>query len=740
MTRRAMVYGHVDLNLIDGSAIWVQGIVQTLSNAGCQVDLVLKAPIKTDRLTAPLAALPNVTLVKPFEDALLPELANGKSNGLTPPQVSQVLKALDTKAPYDLVVVRGLPAVSRLVADDVATGRLWTYLTDVPQSVVEATPEAVSQLTAIAKASRFLLCQTEELRGFFEGLVPEACGRSVLFPPVAPEVTGVESPPPPSADSTLKLVYTGKYAPRWNTLEMAALPEQLAARGVNAELHMVGDKVHDDPKDPTYKERMQSALESGKGVVWHGGQPREKAMQLAGAAHVGLSWRDADLDDSLELSTKVLEYGVLGLPAVLNRTPMHERLLGPDYPLFVDGIGADGPDHGLAEVVGLIAGVATDPARYALARERTGAAAAQHTMTKATERMSTLLERAFPSARPNLPAAGARPLRVVVAGHDMKFFTRIADYLAALPGVELRMDNWETLGRHDKERSRELLDWADVIICEWCGGNAIWYSKHKRSNQRLIIRLHRFELFTNYVKQVKIRNVDTVVCVNRHYADLTAQITRWPTEKIVVVPNWVDGAQLDRPKLTGAQFHLGMIGIAPARKRMDLALDVLSELRRDDKRFHLFVKSKQAWDYWWVWKQPAERAHVDDLMRRIRTDPNLRDAVVFDGFGPDVPAWLRGIGWVLSTSDDESFHLSPAEGMASGAVPAVLPWPGARTVYAEEWVHDSAAAIAAEIRTVTAEGTWEDRRAEAQRQVTAAFDLPVVCGTFADLLTGAPKS
>ena len=37
---------------------------------------------------------------------------------------------------------------------------------------------------------------------------------------------------------------------------------------------------------------------------------------------------------------------------------------------------------------------------------------------------------------------------------------------------------------------------------------------------------------------------------------------------------------------------------------------------------------------------------------------------------------LRGVDWVLSTSDDESFHLSPAEGMASGAVPAVLPWPG----------------------------------------------------------------
>ena len=30
---------------------------------------------------------------------------------------------------------------------------------------------------------------------------------------------------------------------------------------------------------------------------------------------------------------------------------------------------------------------------------------------------------------------------------------------------------------HDPEQSRELVDWADVVICEWCGPNAVWYSE-----------------------------------------------------------------------------------------------------------------------------------------------------------------------------------------------------------------------------------------------------------------------
>ena len=56
MTTRALVYGDIDLNLIDGSAIWLQSVTQALARAGCAVTLVLKAPVRTSRLIAPLLA------------------------------------------------------------------------------------------------------------------------------------------------------------------------------------------------------------------------------------------------------------------------------------------------------------------------------------------------------------------------------------------------------------------------------------------------------------------------------------------------------------------------------------------------------------------------------------------------------------------------------------------------------------------------------------------------------------
>ena len=369
------------------------------------------------------------------------------------------------------------------------------------------------------------------------------------------------------------MVYTGKFAPLWNTLEMTQLPARLGALGVAAELHMVGDKVHEVPKDPSYADRMTRALESTPGVVWHGGMPRQDAMRTSAAMDIGLSWRDPSMDGSLELSTKVLEFGALDVPVVLNRTQMHEDLYGIDYPLFVQGED---------DVVDAVATVAQDPELYAVARRRCREVSSRFSMDAAVVRMHSHLERTFPKGVDVAPGLGgrSRPLRVGIASHDLKFFSRMLDYLRALPEVEVRLDEWSALTVNDPASSEALLEWADVIIAEWCGPVAVWYSERKRPGQRLIVRLHRFELDGPWLKDVVIDNIDQLVCVSPWYAQLTAQRTGWPVHKIVVLPNWVDAEQMDRPKLDGAEFHLGMIGIAPMRKRLDLGLDVLEALRR----------------------------------------------------------------------------------------------------------------------------------------------------------------
>jgi glycosyltransferase involved in cell wall biosynthesis len=719
LTTRALVYGDVDLNLIDGSAIWLQSVTQALARAGCAVTLVLKAPVRTGRLIAPLLAEPGVTVRRPFEEHLLE--GSGVPGPVAAAAAPELLARLDAEAPHDLVVLRGRAVTAAAAKSDAFTGRLWPYLTDVPQSVPGLTPEAAEELGMIASAARYLLCQTEELRCFLEGSIPAACGKCVLLPPILADI-----PAPRDAatvlgsGSPLRLVYSGKFAPRWNTLEMTELPGLLAARGVAAELHMIGDKIHNAPGD--YQQRMRAAL-GATGVTWHGGQSREDALRLAASCDIGLSWRHPELDASLELSTKVLEYGAIALPVILNRTPMHEGLLGADYPLFAAS---------LTDVVDVAVAAAADPRLYRQAADRTSRAAEQFTLDRAAARLRGYLTRALPAK--GTVTAGEK-LKVVVAGHDLKFFTPLLDYLRLQPDLEVRLDKWAALGKHDAGASRELAGWADVVVCEWCGPNAVWYSRHKRRGSRLLVRLHRFELTSPYPAQVKIGAVSQVICVSRHYARLTREQTGWPEAKVVTVPNAIDVAQLDRPKLDGARFHLGLIGIVPSRKRLDLALDVLAELRREDERYLLFIKSGMPWEHWWVWQNPAEREHYASALRRVQRSPLLRGAVVFDDAGPDVAAWLRRVGFVLSTSDDESFHVAPAEGMASRAVPVLRHWPGAETIYDMRWIHQNPADMAAAIAALGDEAAWRRAGDEAHAQASAAFNLPGVCEAWRGLLT-----
>ncbi|MFE6281996.1 glycosyltransferase [Streptomyces sp. NPDC057877] len=724
-TLNALVYGDVDLNLIDGSAVWAQSTVQALSRAGCRTRLVLKAPVHTGRLIDPLAGLPGVTVVRPYEERLLPGQGD---RPLSPVQASRVLAGLDEEEPCDLLVLRGRRLVARMVADGDFEGRIWAYLTDIPQSAADMTEEARADLTRIAESCGRLLCQTEELRGLLETWVPEAVGKCLLSPPAVPEpdfdVPGHARPHDP-----FRLVYTGKFAPLWNTLPMTRLPALLAERGVRAELHTVGDKVHDDPARPEFHAAMTRALATTPGVQHHGGQPREEAMRLAADCDLGLGWREPALDASLELSTKVLEFGALGLPVVLNRTPAHEALLGADYPLYVPG------RAGLDDAVDAVARAVHDPKARQLAAGRCRDAAARYTLQVAADRWRAQLDQAFPSA-PAAVTARPRPLRVGVAGHDLKFLTRILDHFRTLPGLDVRVDAWAALARHDPAVSRELADWADVVIVEWCGPAAVWYSRHKRPGSRLIVRLHRFELDADWPGQVDIDAVDRVICVSPSYARRTVERTGWPEAKVTVVPNWVDTDQLDRPKAPGARFRLGMIGIAPSRKRLDLGLDVLETLRAHDRRWHLSVKSKPPWEYWWIWNKPEERAHYDAVLRRLQTSPLLAGAVVFDDFGADVAAWLRRIGHVLSTSDDESFHLAPAEGMASAAVPALLPWPGADEIYDRRWIHQDPHTVAASLADLTEE-TWREAGTLARTQVRERYSLTRVARDWTELLLPA---
>ncbi|ODU66949.1 MAG: hypothetical protein ABT16_00250 [Rhodanobacter sp. SCN 65-17] len=273
-------------------------------------------------------------------------------------------------------------------------------------------------------------------------------------------------------------------------------------------------------------------------------------------------------------------------------------------------------------------------------------------------------------------------IRVGVAGHDLKFWMPLQDALEATGHFEFRHDLWGGHETHDEASSKALLAWADVLVAEWALGNAVYYSKNKRPNQRLFVRLHQQERRTQSPAHIDYRNVEKMIFVGPHILQDCVEKFPIPKEICTVIANFVDVSRYDHPKLGGTDYTLGMIGINPAMKRLDLAVDTLEILSGKDDRYTLRVKGRNPASIGWLWARTAEREYYTDLYHRINSGA-LRHRVIFDPAGPDVQHWLKMVGCILSPSDFESFHMALAEGAASGALPVVWNWEGAGQLYPE---------------------------------------------------------
>ncbi|MBW3606279.1 MAG: glycosyltransferase family 4 protein [Actinobacteria bacterium] len=704
---RIAVYGDVNLNIIDGSSIWLTSLVQVLHRIDrTQVTVLRKAPVRRDLVAAELTGLPRVELIDPPSRA-----------ALTPTQALDALEHSDQLRRFDIVVLRGYELSREAVARPGLAHRLWVYLTDIPQDAVTLSDDDRAHLHDIATGCGRLLCQTEQLRSHLEGITPAAANKTTLLPPmVAPTFTAVGDTVAAGSAAVRRLCYAGKFAPAWGVLELVAAFGRVRELHPSLELHVAGDKIHNPPDDPAFRPAVEAALTSTDGLVWRGGITRDQVAALLADIDVALSVRDHQLDDSLELSTKLLEYGAAGVPVVCNRLPMHTELFGEDYPLFVDNVD---------DLAAVLSDIVDHPTSLDRARRIVRRVAADYSYDRVADRLRPHLDRRVP----DVAVSSARPPRVLVATHDRKFFDAISTHLQHC-GVTVRFDQWDGHAKHDEVASAALRDWADVIICEWALGNAVWYSRHRRAGQRVIVRLHRMELDTEFPAAVAIDNVDRVVVVSELFRDKAVAQLGWPADRIAVVPNWVDTVTLDRPKLPGARFHLGLLGWIPHRKRVDRALDVIERLATDDDRWRLYLGGKLPWELRWVWMRLDEREYLTAQLDRIRESPVLRRAVSIDGNQRNVASWLRKIGFVLSPSDDESFHLAPAEGMASGAVPVIWPWETAPQVYGRRWL---CADVDRAVAAITATD-WETERQAAQRYVGEHYPLEPVVAAWADLV------
>lgn len=665
MSKRILVCANPDLNYIDGSSVWAQTITLVAATAGASVDFITKTPPVRDELFGPLKDHPNVRLV----DSTNPQWCNEVlSQRMTFSQMATVAIKMHNARPYDAVIVRGLEIAENLLDAPQVLRQCWLYLTDIPQNEADIGQSMRLTMQQLAHGCGRLLCQTEGFKQLWLNVVPELKSDKVsLYSPVVPDlpayITEVE-------DRPKHAIYAGKFRRDWMTLEMATEWPEVHRQVPGSKLIMLGDMIHKDDEIADYKTRMTKALKHTTGLEWLGAQSRGVVQEALGQARVGLSWRSEAMNDTVEYSTKLLEYGRSGCAAIVNRNPLHETLLGADYPLY-----ANSPDEFRDRLITAL----NDDTIVRQAAERTKALAQQHTFTQRVQTLRDWLQQT-----PDPGPAAPRTLTVLVAGHDLKFFAPLQKRLEKTGLFEFITDEWQHHDKHDEAQSKALLEHADVIFCEWCLGNLKWYSHHKKPHQRLVARFHLQERDLPYLTEANWDNIDHISYVSEYIRREGQKAFGFPYERTSVIPNFLDDQKFTPKKKTGdAPYTLGMIGVTPMRKRLDRALDLLEALLESDPRYCLRVKGRNPLDYTWLLKRDEEREYYERIYRRINVTETLRHKVIFDPPGDDVNEWFRMVGFILSPSDFESFHMAIGEGMLTGAKPVIWNWEGAGEIWGD---------------------------------------------------------
>lgn len=704
MKRKILLFGDLDLNLIDGSSIWLFSLAKLLAqDKNNIVDILLKKKIINETLVSELYSYSNITLFN--ADEYIPKIKEVDTTN-----IEKIIATVDEYRDYSLIIVRGFNVVKRLANNKTISKKLIPYLTDFNHNKETIPEEEKSELLSIYNNVSKFFVQTEEMKQYLMDILNIDGKKFSLLSPIIFEAN-------PNAPKMKKsIVYAGKIAKDWNILELIDIMDELYKKDPEITLHMIGDKFNRDLAGR--KDEIIKKLKSMPNVKFYGSLSKKETTAIVEKCELGYSFRSEkiDNDDSLELSSKLLEYGFCNVPIILRKTQMHSNILGNDYPLYVDNI---------EDCIKKILDYFNHINKY------------NNLKTKIVKNLEPFKpKQIYKSIEDAIDFYPKKKLRLLITGHDLKFIKNLYPYFQK--EYELTVQEYEEYSNLDIVESRKLLKNSDIIWCEWLLYNAEWYSAHKYAQQKLFIRAHRFELDRSYAKKIKWKKVDKLITVSYYYLEEFISKFNIPRYKVKVINNYIDTKAYSTKKIDNYKYNLAMIGILPKRKGFDRAVDILYELKQKDKRYKLYIAGKRPEEFANT-KNIDEEANYYKLVYKKIEDYKLHDDIIYTGW-INVPEFLESIGYTFSLSDKdfpESFHISPFECMVSGGIALATRWNGIEYLYPDYVIYENTKEIVEAIEKLNSDDELYNEIAELGRKFTIDnYDIEIIWKEIYKVLEG----
>ena len=233
-------------------------------------------------------------------------------------------------------------------------------------------------------------------------------------------------------------------------------------------------------------------------------------------------------------------------------------------------------------------------------------------------------------------------MNVLFCGHDLKFLSPVIEFVKSQPdlSVVVQQTHGHKLSRSDELEAEKNGANADLVFCEWALGNAVWFSRHKRAGQVLIVRMHGQEFHADlpFLAQMDFTRIDAFVVICQEAADYMA--AHYPKARVKLIYNPIDIVnRFSCAKFSASDHHLGFLGMVPFMKRPDLALKIFEKCAAADRYFKLYIKGKRPSDFPWMASRKDEMAKYEECFDRPLARSPYKSSVYFDGFDPNPGLW-----------------------------------------------------------------------------------------------------
>ncbi|VBB42438.1 hypothetical protein TRIP_B200578 [uncultured Desulfatiglans sp.] len=222
---------------------------------------------------------------------------------------------------------------------------------------------------------------------------------------------------------------------------------------------------------------------------------------------------------------------------------------------------------------------------------------------------------------------------------------------------------------------QKAINWADITWFEWCDQILIKSSNYLDKNSMIVCRIHSYEVFTEYPKQVSWDFVDHAIFVSKHIQEIFYQ-THGIQIPSTIIPNAIN---ISRYTYSERQNNkkIAYVGYLNYKKNPELLLQCMADIVESDNEYSLHIAGE--------YQDLRYKLYFTKMIEEMK----LKDNIQFYGWISNVDRWLEDKSIIISTSILESFGMGIAEAMAKGIKPVIHNWFGAENIFPKKYLFNT---------------------------------------------------